>query len=483
MTTARADLTPAVRLGAVGRGMGTGGAWAATAINTAVLFGAVLAALIPVGFLLFYSFDASSFGQPYSFGVGPWLAVLAEPANLRSIIDSFVLSLRSVVGVAIALAISWCIVRLSLPGRRFIEIALWFGFFMPPIPVAMAWLLLLNPSYGLINHALAGVPFLSGLHLSVQSIPGIMWVHLTITTVPFLTLILTPVVRQFDATYEEAARASGATWSYAARRITLPLLAPALLAGFIANYVKVFEFFEVEQLLGTPVGIYVFATRVYDLVNAEIPRFAEGMALASFLLFLVSALALVHHRFSRERPEAPTLGPQGFRRTQTLRPVVRWTVAAVIVTFVLVSVALPVAVVVVGSFAKLFGFFSIPDPWTLDHWATVLGDQRFARALTNSVIAGIGVGVVSVSLFFWLAWLLVRGKVKGRALAGELFWLPWALPGFVLGLAMLWIMLRFDAVAWLYGTFVPVLIVLAIKELPIGVHFFKVAIEQLRSAA
>jgi iron(III) transport system permease protein len=109
----------------------------------------------------------------------------------------------------------------------------------------------------------------------------------------------------------------------------------------------------------------------------------------------------------------------------------------------------------------------------------VLGDPRFLRALTNSLVAGIGIGVVSVSLFFWLAWLLVRGRVKGKALAAQLFWLPWALPGFVLGLAMLWLMLRYDLLAPLYGTFIPLLVVLGIKELPIGVHLFKVAIEQL----
>ena len=306
-----------------------------------------------------------------------------------------------------------------------------------------------------------------------------MWVHLTITTIPFLTLVFAPTIRQFDATYEEAARANGASWFYVARRVTLPLLAPAIFAGLIANYIRGFDSFEVEQLLGTPAGIYVFATRVYNLVSSTLPAFPEAMALSALLLVVAAALAFVHNRFNRSRPPAATLGPQGFRRGHAVGPVARWAIAGAIILFILVSVALPVAVIVIGSFATLFGFFNLPSPWTLAHWSEVLSDPRFLRALTNSLIAGLGIGVVSVSVFFCLAWLLVRGRVKGRALASQLFWLPWALPGFVLGLSMLWLMLRYDLLAPLYGTFIPLLIVLAIKELPIGVHLFKVAIEQL----
>jgi iron(III) transport system permease protein len=69
--------------------------------------------------------------------------------------------------------------------------------------------------------------------------------------------------------------------------------------------------------------------------------------------------------------------------------------------------------------------------------------------------------------------------VWGKGLASQLFWLPWALPGFVTGLAILWMTLRYDLLAPLYGTFVPILLVLAIKELPIGIHLFKVAIAQM----
>jgi iron(III) transport system permease protein len=453
--------------------------WLPLAANTVFIYAVVIAAIVPVGFLLVFSFDAAAFGEPFRFGFDAWQAVFSKPANLGAIGTSFVLSLRTLIGGLVALLISWCLVRLDLPGRRWIEISLWFAFFMPAVPMAMAWGLLLDPHFGLVNQWLAAIPFLPRVTLSVQTVAGIMWVQLTMATIPFLTLVFAPTIRQFDSTYEEVARANGASWLYVVRRVTLPLLAPAIFAGLIANYIKVFESFEVEQLLGRPAGLYVFATRVYDLVGNQFPAYPEAMALSTFLLVLAVGLAFLHSRFNRDRPAAPTLGPQGFRRSHVVNPVTRWAIAVVIMAFVLVAVVLPIAVILICSFAKIFGFFHLPEPWTFAHWTTVLGDPRFSRALGNSLVAGIGIGVVSVSLFFWLAWLLVRGKVMGKALASQLFWLPWALPGFVIGLAILWLTLRYDLLAPLYGTFIPVLVVLAIKELPIGVHLFKVAIAQL----
>src|ERR1019366_8065298 len=115
--------------------------------------------------------------------------------------------------------------------------------------------------------------------------------------------------------------------------------------------------FEVEQLLGTPAGIYVFATRVYNLVSQTLPSFPQAMALSALLLFVAAGLAVLHNRFNRNRPPAPTLGPNGFRRGHTIGPAARWAITGVIVLFILVSVALPVAVIVMGSFETLFGFF------------------------------------------------------------------------------------------------------------------------------
>ena len=236
-------------------------AWAKTGSDHILVYAAVALALAPVGYLIWASFDMAGLGQPYRFGFSGWFEAFSAPATLSTVGTSFLLGLRVLPALAVALFISWALVRHALPHRGFIESSVWFAFFLPPVPMAIAWTLLLHPAYGLINAALAHVPFLPAPMFSIQSIAGIMWVHLTVSTVPFLVIVLIPAIRQLDMTFEEAARVSGSGALNTALRVTYPLLAPAILAGLLATFSRGLESFEVEQIIGPPVGIYVFATQ------------------------------------------------------------------------------------------------------------------------------------------------------------------------------------------------------------------------------
>jgi iron(III) transport system permease protein len=149
-----------------------------------------------------------------------------------------------------------------------------------------------------------------------------------------------------------------------------------------------------------------------------------------------------------------------------------------ILGYIGISIYLPLITLIVGSFTKIFGFFSIPKPWTAQHWVDVFADAGFWPAVRNSVLYSVGIGAIALPFYLRLAWILARLRIAGAAFAGLLLWLPWAIPGFVFGLALLDIMLRVTGFGIFYGTLVPVVVALAVKELPIGVHLFRVALEQ-----
>ena len=453
--------------------------WVTSVSDHALVYAAALLALAPAGYLVWASFDMSGLGQAYRFGWNGWLGALSAPATLGAVGTSFVLALRVVPALAIGLFISWALVRRSIPCGGFIESSIWFAFFLPSVPMAVAWTLLLHPAYGLINAALAHIPFLPVPLFSIQSFPGIMWVHLTVSTVPFFVIVLMPAVRQIDATFEEAARVSGARAFQTALRITYPLLAPAILAGLLAAYSRSLESFEVEQVIGPPVGIFVFATRIYDLIREDPPLIAQAMALSCLFLLAMALLAAVQYWWLRRSPPVVTVRSQGQRREQVSRrastPVL---LAVVILLYLAASIYLPVATLVMGSFNKIFGFFAIPQPWTVAHWTRVLTDPRFGRAFVHTIELGGGAGLLFVPIYLRLAWILARRQVAGGSTAMLLLWLPWAIPGFALGLALLEATLRIPPLSPLYGTFVPVLIGIFVKELPIAVHFLRGALEQ-----
>jgi iron(III) transport system permease protein len=436
--------------------------------------------LAPVAYVIVASFDVSSTGAPFKFGLDGWRDVFTERNSLSSIYYSFLLAVRVPIAIVAAFVIAWLLIRVQIPGRRFIELSLWFGFFLPVLPMVMGWILLLDAHYGLINTLLEKLPFVDGAVFSIYSVPGLIWVHLSLTTVPIMVILLTPAFRQLDAAYEEAADISGAGIGGTLRRVTIPLLVPAIVTAFVAGLIKSLETFEVEQILGTPVKIYVYATRIYDLINLEPPLFAAAMALSSLFLVVLLGLAVAYHRYLGRTGDIATITGKSVRlkpRTTSGRWV--YAVSAILILYVAVSIFLPLLILILGSCTRLFGYFFMPHPWTLTHWLEVFGDDRFIEAALNSVLLGTAVGLIGVLLFSLVAWALVRADIWGRRLISVVVWLPWAIPGLVLGVTLLSLMLNVPGISWLYGTVIPLVLALIVKELPIGVQLLRNSLGQV----
>ena len=96
-------------------------------------------------------------------------------------------------------------------------------------------------------------------------------------------------LRQMEASLEEAARVCGAGPWQTFRRIVLPILAPALFTTFLAGLIRGLESFQVELLLGTPAGITVYATRIFELIGWDPPLFSQAMALSTLFLAFFSS--------------------------------------------------------------------------------------------------------------------------------------------------------------------------------------------------
>lgn len=430
--------------------------------------------LTPVVFILFNSVNVAAETKPWQFGLDGWIAVFTNRLTLSAVGYSLLLSIRSVIGIVIAFVMAWLLVRFRLPGSRFVELSLWIGFFLPPLPLALSWGFLLGRDYGLLNQLLK--PF--GLAFNIYSVSGIVWVHLTSTIVPVMTILLMPALRQMDASMEEAARISGAGPFYTIRRVLLPMLAPALLTVFLAGVIRGLEAFEIEQLLGTRVGIYVYATRIYDLIQSDPPDYPQAMALSTVFLAILLLLALLYQWVVSQRQVA-TISGRGasFRPMELGRS--RYLISGMLIGAIAIAIYLPCAILLLGSFMKLFGFFNIQDPFTLSHWAGVLDDPDFLSALQNSVILGVLVAGLGVIFYSLLAYALVRSSIRYKNILGILVWLPWAVPGILLGLSFLSLMLSVPAFYPLYGTYGVLVLVLLVKEMPIGVYMLKTALVQI----
>jgi len=148
---------------------------------------------------------------------------------------------------------------------------------------------------------------------------------------------------------------------------------------------------------------------------------------------------------------------------------------------VVVVLAIPVAFALLGTFMKLFGFFHIPDPWTMHNWTTVLTDELFLRSLRNTLVLAIGTAVAAVLVHSLIAYIAVRTRYAGRRLLDFISWLPFTVPGIILGLALLWLFLGVEVLKPLYGTMTLLVIAGLISGMPLGVQIIKSGLMQLGS--
>ena len=231
--------------------------WLPMALLTAVLV-AVLA--YPLVLLFIKSFAVSRPGQPVVWGWDGWIAAFTDINLAVAIGNTFYLALvRVAISSALAIFFAWVVTRTDTPLKGFIEVALWLGFFLPLLPMTMGWILLLDPYYGLINKFLTSAFGLSTPLFDVYSYWGIIWCHLAFSTsVRFL--LMTPAFTAMDAALEDAARASGSNNLGVLMRITIPILAPAILASTALGFIRSLESLEIEMVLGIPAGIYVVPT-------------------------------------------------------------------------------------------------------------------------------------------------------------------------------------------------------------------------------
>ena len=141
--------------------------------------------------------------------------------------------------------------------------------------------------------------------------------------------------------------------------------------------------------------------------------------------------------------------------------------------------AIPTFFLATGTFMKLFGFFHIAHPWTLNNWREVLQDPIIYRSLWNTIVVGLGSGLVGVFLYSLIAYVIVKSAFSFRGSLDILSWVPWSIPGILLGMALIWTFLGTKIFLPVYGTIYILVIAMVIKSMPIGTQVIKSILLQL----
>jgi iron(III) transport system permease protein len=434
--------------------------------------------LTPLALMILNSFQIARPGQPIVWGLEGWVKAFSTPGIIKAITNTFTLAItRQAIALFVGAFFAWLIARTDLPMKGLLEFFFWLSFFLPALPETMGWILLLDPKYGLLNQGLIGLGVVNQSLFNIYSFWGIVWAHMG-GTVSVKVMLLAPAFRNLDAALEESSRISGASGWHTFFHIIIPVMMPAILVTTILGIIRSLEAFEIELLLGTPIGLQVYSTKIHELVTWEPPQFAPAMALSTVFLGLLLLMVAFQRRYIANRIYTTVTG-RGFstRRTQLGRW--RYPAFALVLSFALVITVLPTILLVTGTFMKLFGFFNIAEPWTLENWRATFNDPVLFRSLWNTLAIGLGAGFVGILFYSLIAYVIVKTRYRGRWLLDFLSWLPWSIPGILLGVALLWTFLQTKIFLPIYGTIYLLMVAMVIKSMPFGTQMIKSVLLQL----
>jgi iron(III) transport system permease protein len=468
-TVARIPAVPVVALPRVNA------RWLLLALLFAVV---VFLTAYPTLLMFVSSFQTNRPGQAVVWGLDAWRTAFADPSLLAALGNTFTLAaIRTAIVTVVAIFFAWVVTRTDTPWRGAIEFTLWLGFFFPQLPLTLGWILLADPQYGVLNTMAKDFFGLADGPFDIYSYGGIVWAHLAYgTSIRFL--LITPAFRAMDAAMEEAARASGASAPSALRRIVVPLLAPAILAAVALGFIKAIQSFETEMVLGIPVGIYVYSTKIWDYIHWEPPSYGPATALSSVFLLIIFALVWIQRMALGRREYTTVTG-----RSYSVRPASlgrwRWVTFGICMAWIVVMILLPLSFLLLGTFMRIFGFFDVENVWTLRHWTSAFDDPILVASLKNTLLLGVGAAVIGALFATLVSYVLVRMRFAARGSLDFLTWLPWALPGVLLGLALLWTFLSTPGLRALYGTIYILILAIVVSELPLGTQVLKASLMQV----
>lgn len=430
--------------------------------------------IYPVVLIFIQSFNIAGIIEgTYEFSLNNWRHAFSEPDVFESLQNTIVVfAAYTTISFPLAVVISWILARTPIRFSRGLEFMFWVSFMLPALTTTIGWTLLLDPYFGFINVWLKELPFIEGAVFNIYSVEGIVFAHLMGNALSQKVMLLTPAFRNMNVTLEEAGRVSGAGKIRTMMRITLPVMVPPMVVVFMLNLVRMFNTFEIEQILGTPIKFFVYSTQLFDYVREmEPPEYGQATALASITLVIIMAIIPLQRWLLSRRQYTTVTGnfKPGLVHLGALQPAAFGLVCTIVAFLTIV----PVLTLLGGSFMTRAGFFQAIPPYTLVHWQTVLSDPIFFRSFKTTFLLSMTTAIISPVLFSMVAYVLVRRNWTGKVLLDYIIWGSAGIPGILSGLGLLWVITGTPGLSWLYGTIWILIIVVILQGKLTSIQMFK----------
>ena len=436
-----------------------------------IAFAGVLCVLIvlPMSWLVYYSFV----DKAGAFTLANFATLLSEPEFRSPMLTTLILATSASICCCLAAApMGWLVARTDFPFSKAVRALVTASFVTPPFLGAIAWELLAAPNSGLLNKFYR---FLTGAEMGdhifdIYTMTGLIFV-VSCYTFPYIFVLIANALDRIPGDLEDASSMLGArTWT-TARRITIPLALPALLAGMLIAFLQAMTLFGSPAILALPAGFHTMTTKIWSLF--QFPPKQELAAAASLPLLILTVMLLrAQHMILGRKGYSVVGGKTGDPRLIKLG-VWKWPAVAFVFSIMMLPIFLPYFALFNAAFSPIATTLVTPANATLHNIWFAFGLSSTKTALQNTFILGALTATIGTLMALVIGYITVRRAVAGSQALGFLATAPIAIPGIVLGVGLFLAYTRQPFV--LYGTLWILLLAYLTIELP-------AAFQQLSSA-
>ncbi|MHA2231076.1 MAG: ABC transporter permease [Candidatus Hodarchaeales archaeon] len=363
--------------------------------------------------------------------------------------------LAAIIGVSLALIMG----RTDVPLKGVLEIAILTPFFMSSLITTLAWVYLASPKFGTLNLLLKNVLGIN-VTINIFSFSGAILI-LGCCYAPYVYLFTIGSMQNMDASLEESALSSGASYFYTIFRITIPLSSPAILSAMILTFTLMCSIFTLPAILLMTKQKLVLSTEVWRAMSYELsPDPGRAAIYGIILIIIVTAGFSIRSLLLRRKAFTTVSGKM--RPTEYSLGKFRYVAFIICVSYFLIAMLLPYSSLIIQSFQRnLFSGFSL-DNLSVINYIDVLQIEFVRKGIINTLLIAVISATAGTFLAFLYAFSTDLLEVPGKNLLKYIAIIPVGIPPIILSLGLLR--------AWigtpLYGTVWVLLLAYMIRIFP-----------------
>lgn len=403
--------------------------------------------------------------------------LLIEPLFHSLVIGFFV----SVFAIGIGSILAWLMVRTDLPFKKFFSLAVIIPYMIPSWCKSQAWLSMFK------TERIGGAPgFLASLGIHVPDAlaygPIAIICVLSLHYYAYAYLLVSGALNSINSELEEMGEIQGAGKAMILRKITLPLVLPAMLSAIILTFSKAIGTFGVVNYLGNKVNYFTLSSKLY--MESKSQNTATAFALALIMICIASLTVFINQKMIGSRKSYATIGGKGGRSTPLRLGVYKPIITIILLVFFAVGILMPIGILILESLMLKEGVYSLNN-LTLHYWIGdgvptimeglpgIFKNKDFINALVNSLKLTFVNGIFGTIFGQILGYICAkgRGKFHGK-LVEQLVFIPYLIPSIAFGGIFL-SMFSHDQTLFgvtlipsLYGTFALLTLTSVVKHLP-----------------